>query len=156
MWNEHSLVWLLRVGSVRIRGTGFCDADAVVCKGVVHAGNFYLRHVTTHAIHLAHAARECAAALVLAPAQALRMTAQTDLIVGALAMNQGLMRVVTGDTGELPVRTTPATTLFEAERLKSNGRNTSRIHLKHVLSGAMARSTEIHRGCCVQTLWIQD
>ena len=71
-------------------------------------------------------------------------------------MNQGLMRVVTGDTVELPVRTTPATALLESKGLKSNRRNTAHIHLKHVLSGAMARSTEIYRGCCVQTLWIQD
>jgi len=71
-------------------------------------------------------------------------------------MNQGLMRVVTGDTVELPVRTTPATALLESKGLKSNGRNTAHIHLKHVLGGAMARSTEIYRGCCVQALWIQD
>jgi hypothetical protein len=84
------------------------------------------------------------------------MTAQTDLIVGGGSMNQGLMRIVTGDTVELPVRTTPAAALLKTKRLKSNRRNTAHIHLKHVLRGAMARSTEIYRGCCVQTLWIQD
>ena len=71
-------------------------------------------------------------------------------------MNQGLMRIVTGDTVELPVRTTPATALLESKRLKSNRRNTSYTHLNDVSEGTMARSTEIYRGCCVQTLWIQD
>ena len=61
-------VFLVPMGSVRIGRISFCDADAVVCKGVVHAGDFYLRHVTTYAIHFAHAAGECVVALVLAPA----------------------------------------------------------------------------------------
>jgi hypothetical protein len=61
---------LLNLGgnSIRVRHTISCDADPVVGKGMMHAGDLDLCHMTPNAIQLAYAARECAMTLFRAPA----------------------------------------------------------------------------------------
>ena len=47
--------------SIRIGLTISCDADPMIGKGMMHAWDLDLWHMTGNAIYLAHAARQCAA-----------------------------------------------------------------------------------------------
>ena len=85
--------------SIRIGLTLSGDADPVVGKGMMHARNLDLYHMTPNAIGLAHAARERPANLALDPARTSPVAAQADLVVRDDVLNQRFMWVVTGDAG---------------------------------------------------------
>lgn len=76
-----------------------CDANPVIRKSVVHTRNLDLGHMAIRTIHLAHLAHEVSWTHPLLQAKSFRVAMEADLIIMTHVVNQGLVRVVTRDTG---------------------------------------------------------
>src|SRR5690349_140531 len=74
---------------------GFGDANPVIGKGGVHAGEFDFRHVTARAVLCAHRTGRGAATLSLRFLRGRQMTRETLAIVIRRVLLQLLVRVVT-------------------------------------------------------------
>jgi hypothetical protein len=132
--------------SIRERRTIVLDTNAVIYKFVVHAWNFDLGHMTTHAIQLANPAHESTVIIPGAGAGILRVALQTNMIVRPGLVSERLVRIVTGTARQPALGTNPTQALLEPKRLKANSRDTSDTHLDYVSNCAMARTAKIDKG----------
>lgn len=147
-----------RMASVGIRFVRAGDADAMVGKGGVHAGDFDLRHVAGGAVFLRDRTRRAGMIGGWLVRWRADMAGQAFFVVKRWIQVQFLMRIVAGraDQARVAFCGLPAAAAFQPIGLEPNVDCAGEAALDDISPGTVTRSTEIHRSSWIHLVWIEN